>query len=206
MTESLDCARDVAYHRNVKTRTISLRGDDVKASGVMTGGHNDNPGGSTLLDLRPYHERKEEIEMLTKEYEELSAKLSQADNVRLEYQRLNEELIDAQRKLGQIKNNMKNSELGVVQKDLEEAKKNLANVEQEVVINTELMAEMNQKVARLESMKSNDKNHQEERKKEILANLQRAEKNLLMHKDKGEMAKRAVMQIAYITDSFEQET
>ncbi|CAI2338323.1 unnamed protein product [Caenorhabditis sp. 36 PRJEB53466] len=203
VVESLPCARAIAYDKEVHLRVITTRGEDVRHTGVMSAGKLEQGNKSTLLTFAPLVEMREREVELWQQMDQLKVDLKRNESLSREYERLNSELTEKARKLTQIKNNMKNSEIGVVQKDLDEAKKVIADSEQEIATKSKELAELQTRVRNLDLMKNNDKNSQDKRKKELQRLLREADERAKQNKDQADAAKQNILTLSAGVDDLE---
>lgn len=204
VVESLDCAKEIAYHPNIKTRVLTRSGDDVKPTGVMTGGHVETGEASVLVDFRPFHKLKEESKSLEPEIEKLKEIIDQTEPQWRKYNELKACLKASSDKAEQLEKNMRNSRFGLVEKDIKEAVEELEQIRKDNDEKTVKCNELKAKMKEYESKRNTDKGSQEKRKKEITAKLQEAEKAASSNKDSAEKARRAVLQLQAQVDDLVQ--
>uniref|UniRef100_A0A1I7WXD0 SMC hinge domain-containing protein n=1 Tax=Heterorhabditis bacteriophora TaxID=37862 RepID=A0A1I7WXD0_HETBA len=156
--DTITCAKDVVYDSHVKLRTVTVRGDDLKPTGTMSGGAVDRSKSPLLVDLEPYMGYKKELIEKKLLWKNLRVK----DLIRFEplhrlYNEKKDCLERANGRLQTIRENLKNSPM---QKLLDE----IAIIEQElpecdnILKNSALqMKDLNEKIKQYEERKKNEK-------------------------------------------------
>lgn len=202
VVETLDCAKDIAYHDRVKTRVLTRRGDDVKPNGLMSGGHNESGEKSVLVEFEPYHVLKDEFDSYTEEIKTLDEMIEDSNPKWTKYNELDTNSKNILSKIKQLERHLENSRYGLVLNEYKVVLGNMERLNKEIADKSEALKILEAKVKELESKKTNDKGSQEKRKKELTSQLQAAEKATFSNKDKAEKARRAVLQLQAAVDDL----
>ncbi|CAL2032972.1 unnamed protein product [Caenorhabditis brenneri] len=207
VVDTLECAKEMAYHPDVKIRVLTREGDDVRPNGIMSGGHSDTGDTSILLDFGRYHQYKDESKSLEPQVEKLKKIIDQTEPRWIKYNELKTTWLQTKEKVETLEKNMRNSRFGLVEKERNAVREELEQTKKEVEEKSVKFNELQAKVKEYESKRASDKGSQEKRKKEIAARLQEAEKAASSNKDSAEKARRAVLQLqAQVDDLFQSVT
>lgn len=164
VVQTLPCARAVAFGEGVQTRVLTARGDDVKTTGVMSGGASDKGDQHVITALESIHRQFDEMAVLKEEQGRLIKYLTEAEAQYRLYCVANGKLQEAERKLVAYQNTLKTSEIGRSQAEMETLQKTRDTITEEIDKANAELSVLNRKLDDLESRKSSDKGDLEKRK------------------------------------------
>ncbi|EFO85844.1 CRE-MIX-1 protein [Caenorhabditis remanei] len=202
VVQTLDCANKVAYADGVKTRVLTLRGDDVKPTGCMTGGVTEHGDTSILTLIAAMHPRKEEINALSKELDVIVARIKATEAIANQHREMTGRLQVLQRHLAQLKNKVNGSPEGLLRQEIADAEEEIKKAMAENENTSKELKTFTDKMKMLEARKNNDKATQAKRKKELTSELQKLESQASKIKDKADQARRAVMNLEAAVDDI----
>ncbi|UMM17892.1 hypothetical protein L5515_014225 [Caenorhabditis briggsae] len=202
VVDSLDCAREVAYTDGVKSRTLTKRGDDVRPTGVMSGGVSEHSKTPIINAVSGIHKQLDEIKALRVELTDIRKYISATESKHTKYKELNSKLQESERRLAVYQSNMKTSQAGMVQQDIDNLKNEIEPVDAEIADASLKLAALQKKITDLESKKHNDTQLREKRKAEICKQLKEIEARTAANNDNAAKARRAVLQIQAAVDEL----
>lgn len=161
---SLDSAKQVAFHPQIMTSTITLEGDNFNPEGILTGGSKEDRG-NILAKIAKYDQDQTELSELRKQMHDLEGLLN-VEKIKLtSYTRLKRDMDEHMNRMNTAKANLEQTsyhqKLERIEALGQEITKRKADIE---AFNTELVA-MKEKHAQLNEKVKNGSNKEEEKLK-----------------------------------------
>lgn len=203
VVQSLDCAREVAFADGVRTRVLTGRGDDVKTTGVMSGGTSERGEMHVITGLEGIHKQLDEIAVLKNEQKGLTEYMATVADKFKKFAVVNSRLQEAERKLAIYQNNIKSSDIGRAETELENLNKQAELINAEIDESCKQLEELKKKIQNLEARKNNDKNELEKRKAVINKELKQLDKKIEQNTDVAASANAKILRLGALITTNE---
>ena len=173
--DSSKVAKAVAFDKNVRTKTVTLDGDEYNPTGTLTGGSTSSLG-KLLAMIDELSTSEAELAAKRQEFKHLEAvlKASTADIATAE--RIEKELDTKRHLLGIAEDKLANTADSIAAQQLAELQATIASVEQEAVELKAQREKAGEELAKLKKAESNIKKQREAAMKEIEGQMKAAQK------------------------------
>lgn len=202
VVEGLECARLLAYNPKIKTRVLTIRGDDVKPNGQMSGGYNERGTTSILASMLPVHENNAKATASQRKLDAMEPQLEVLRPVADKYNELKEKLTAAENKLNLVESGFNNTKFGLLKKEIDQLLETMEKDKKIIETTSIEMKSLEEKIKEYESKRSGGKDSQDRMKKELTEKLSKAEKTASQQKGKAEKARLAVLALQAAVDDL----
>ncbi len=168
--ESLAVAKSVAFHKGVRTRTVTLEGDSFEPQGTLTGGSK-SPLGSVLAKLRQLEDAKRAVNEARATWDDAHARLSKVSGDQTKHEALSHDVTMSKATLVDLDNQLAESEAGRLALKLAETIRELEDVNADIQTSKDAGTAASEKLKYLQSEEAIFQEKRETRLKKLEAEV-----------------------------------
>nr|XP_029731204.1 structural maintenance of chromosomes protein 2-like [Aedes albopictus] len=175
LADDMNVAKQVTYHPQIMSRSVTLDGDVVDPSGTLSGGAKAK-GAVVLLEVEEINQIQKLLEQKEAEYQQVCAEISKLERVAHRYNQLKEQLDMMNYEIKTLQQRLAQTSYQQAQQEIEELKAKVETLKQTMVDARQAQTQANAKVKDISAKIADSKGHRERELKAAEDELKRAKK------------------------------
>ncbi|XP_056633840.1 structural maintenance of chromosomes protein 2 [Diorhabda sublineata] len=170
--KDLNVAKQVAFHNKIKKKCVTLDGDVIDPSGILSGGA-PVKGGSMLLQLWDIQKQEQILADKERELDRIIAEMQQLSNIQENYNALKQKLAISEQELNFVNQKLLHTTHHIQQEEIANLENQIETLQQKVATCKEIELKASQKAKELEMKMKDTKGYREKQLKEAEMEMKR---------------------------------